>query len=112
MNDNVGIAPEKNPDAIALPIEKKQESQGMLLNSSISQLTSRRDSVFFSFNKATPSGFAPWRQLPRLTIGALHCTGTVAGGIFRRISTISDPVLLLRRQDYKKTTTVRVEHYD
>jgi hypothetical protein len=55
----------------------------------------------FSFKKATPSGFAPWRQLPRLTIGALHCTGTVAGGIFRRISKISDPVLLLRRQDYK-----------
>ena len=34
----------------------------------------------FSFIKATPSGFAPWRQLPRPTTGALHCTGTVAGG--------------------------------
>ena len=49
----------------------------------------------FSFKKATPPSFAPWRQLPRLTIGALHCTGTVAEGLFRGMSQISDPVLLL-----------------
>lgn len=55
----------------------------------------------FSFINATPPDFAPCRQLPRLTIGALHCTGTVAEGIFRRVSQISDPVLQLRRQDYK-----------
>ncbi len=72
----------------------------MLLNQAISQLTSAVI-LSFSFKKATPAEFAPLRQLPRLTIGALHCTGTVVGGIFRKVSKISDPVLLLRRQDYK-----------
>jgi len=48
----------------------------------------------FSFNKATLAGFAPRRRLPRLTIGALHCTGTVAEGLFRGNVVISDPVLL------------------
>lgn len=72
----------------------------MLMNQAISQLTSRRNSVFF-FQNSDTLRFCPRRCLPRLTIGALHCTGTVAGGIFRRISKISDPVLLLRRQDYK-----------
>ncbi|MBV7496689.1 hypothetical protein ACIPLA_10330 [Pseudomonas sp. NPDC086112] len=46
MNDNVGIAPEK-PGCNCVTDREMQESQGMLLNPSISQLTSRRDSVFF-----------------------------------------------------------------
>ncbi len=55
----------------------------------------------FSFKKATPLSFAPRRQLPRLTIGALHCTGTVAEGLFRGMSWILTRFCRPRRQDYK-----------
>jgi hypothetical protein len=55
----------------------------------------------FTFNKATLAGFAPRRRLPRLTIGALHCTGTVAEGLFRGMSLSLTRFCCHRRQDYK-----------
>ncbi|WP_434705202.1 hypothetical protein J3P85_05950 [Pseudomonas sp. Z1-12] len=69
---------QKNPVAIAAPIEKRRKAKDCRFDR-----TTPAANLSFSFNKATPPGFAPKRQLPLPTIGALHCTGTVAGGIFR-----------------------------
>ncbi|WP_434572263.1 hypothetical protein J3P96_06835 [Pseudomonas sp. R3-56] len=69
---------QKNPVAIAAPIEKRRKAKDCRFDR-----TNPAANLSFSFNKATPPGFAPKRQLPLPTIGALHCTGTVAGGIFR-----------------------------
>lgn len=72
----------------------------MQVNQAISQLTSRRDSVFF-FQLSDTLWFCP-PALPsqadnrRSTLYRYSCRGH-----FRRVSRISDPVLLLRRQDYK-----------
>ncbi|CAI8752255.1 conserved hypothetical protein [Pseudomonas chlororaphis] len=77
-NDNVGALADK-PGCNCVNDREVQESQGLLAEYGQNPAAI----LSFSFNKATPPDFAPWRQLPRLTIGALHCTGTVSGGIFR-----------------------------
>jgi hypothetical protein len=74
------VVRQKNPVAKGCTERKEQERQGMLL---IELYAHDRPAAIlsFSFKNATPSSFAPRRPLPRLTTGALHCTGTVAGGI-------------------------------
>jgi hypothetical protein len=96
------VVRQKNPVAIGFTERKEQERQGML---QIGIYAHERPAAIlsFSFKKATPSGFAPKRQLPSSTTGALHCTGTVAGGIFRRVSPrYLTRFSLLRRQNSKK----------
>jgi hypothetical protein len=74
------VVRQKNPVANGFTERKEQERQGMLL---IGIYAHERPAAIlsFSFKNATPPSFAPRRPLPRPTTGALHCTGTVAGGI-------------------------------
>jgi hypothetical protein len=74
------VVRQKNPVAKRFTERKEQERQGMLCLGH-KPLESPAAILYFSFKNATPTSFAPWRQLPRPTTGALHCTGTVAGGI-------------------------------
>ncbi|UZE25008.1 hypothetical protein LOY67_06215 [Pseudomonas sp. B21-056] len=76
-NDNVGGLAEK-PGSNWSTIEKHSKARDCRFDR-----TPPAAILSFSFDKATPSDFAPKRQLPLPTTGALHCTGTVAGGIFR-----------------------------
>ncbi|MBL0841279.1 MULTISPECIES: hypothetical protein [Pseudomonas] len=76
-NDNVGGLAEK-PGSNWSTIEKHSKARDCRFDRTLPAAI-----LSFSFNKATPPDFAPKRQLPLPTTGALHCTGTVAGGIFR-----------------------------
>jgi hypothetical protein len=92
------VVRQKNPVANESPNERA----GTPRNAAVWGISPKAPPQFCLFlSKSDTPGFAPWRQLFKPTTGALHCTGTVAGAFPEGIAKISDPVLLLRRQDYK-----------
>ncbi|MDI2594240.1 hypothetical protein NYP20_06580 [Pseudomonas sp. N3-W] len=84
MNDNVGGLAEK-PGCNCVTERKTQESQGMLRFQAISQLTARRNSVFFFQNSDTlrfcPLAPASQANNWRSTLYRYSCRGHFPEGI-------------------------------